>query len=67
MESYSGTVRYLGERYEYTADPVEGSADLAVYLDLGNGRPEHIGYVRRTGEVAQACYEELVKLSGGDE
>ena len=59
----NGTIKIEGERYDWTAEPCEDSDDLAVYVDLGNGKPEHIGYSTDEDEAEELVREEIAKLS----
>jgi hypothetical protein len=42
--------------YHWTVEPCEDCSEVALYVDFGNGRPEHIGY-----SDTKADYESLVR------
>jgi hypothetical protein len=58
-----GTIKFEGEKYDWSAEPCDDCDDLAVYLDLGNGNPECIGYAEDADEAKELVREELAKLS----
>jgi hypothetical protein len=55
-------INYNGEFYDYTTERCIDSYEVAVNLDLGNGRPETIGYLpadATKSEVREMVREEL--------
>jgi hypothetical protein len=43
-ETIRGTVKFDGERYDWTAELCEDKESYAVNVDFGNGFPENIGF-----------------------
>lgn len=60
---FKGVIKFEGTRYEWSAETCDDSDELAVYLDLGNGKPEHIGYAADESSVEEIAKDELEKLS----
>jgi hypothetical protein len=63
MKTITGTFKLDGERYEWSATLCEDHPSLAVYLDLGNGKPECIGYADDAEEAADMVKDEIETLT----
>jgi hypothetical protein len=59
-------INYNGSFYDYTTEHCIDSYEVAVNLDLGNGRPETIGYLpvdAPESMVREMVCEELERIS----
>lgn len=57
------TIKVNGEHYRYNLQPCEDCDDFAVMLDLGNGRPECIGYAPNEDDARRMITDEIETLS----
>jgi len=60
------TLTHNGESYSYTVELCMDSSEISISLDLGNGRPECVGYLPDDAEEADivaAIREEIDRLS----
>ena len=57
------TIKFNGDYFDISTERCIDCPSFAVYLDLGNGRPECIGYVENEREAVDMAREELEKLA----
>jgi len=56
------TINVNGQNYEWCMDKCIDCDEFAVSLDLGNGRPECIGYTSSEAEAKEMVSDELEAL-----
>ena len=57
------TIKFDGEKYDWSMEECEDSDEFAVYLDLGNGHPECIGYADDDLAAREVVINELESQS----
>lgn len=53
------TIKVNGEYYQYELQSCEDSDDFAVMLDLGNGKPERIGYTSNEDDARRMITDKI--------
>ena len=59
----TGTLKINGEKYDWSAEACEDSDEYAVFLDLGNGKPECIGYADDADGIEEMVRDEIETLA----